>query len=198
MIPNILIHTALQPCPVDMTTIRTDFHILDVVGDYPSDQLDTLPSHIRPLILSMPGSAKVDGWNRPTEEKLQPKRYNPDIPTRLIHIDGFGVVKLHADKDPVSGWHVRRIDFSPGGLINSHNGRITDDEPFKHSLSVLIYLVSPLLADPDDEIHIVPSLDPRSLAYLDQIEIPYHLLDEDGSVLHGFRHAKHREIHQAA
>jgi len=62
------------------------------------------------------------------------------------------------------------------------------------ALSILNHLLTPLLADPGDWIHIVPGLHDNSRASWKSLEIPVHVLDEDGSILKAFANAKHLDM----
>lgn len=196
MIQQTFANPSSQPFPVDQTTIYTTFRLLEVVGECKESNLNTLPPHIRPLIHSISPYAKPAAGNRPTIDHSIHPRYNPDVPCRIIKVDGFDPIRLHADKEPGCGWVVRRIDFNPGHLVNGHNGRILTEESFLHALSVLLHLLRPLLADENDWIHIVPGLDPCGLAYWHKPEIAFHVLDNDGAILDAYSRAKHQEINK--
>lgn len=187
------LNQTLLPFTVDHVEIRTFFQIKDVVGECLPQQLHNLPPEIRPLITSISANAKPSHKHYTTPNNQTPK-YDPRIPTRIIHVDGFGVVQLHASKDPEHGWIVHSINFNPGKLIYGHNGRILTEAEFLLALSILIELVKPLLHEPDDWIHIVPGLHVNSRASCNSIEIPFHVIDADGEILKAFSDAKHRDI----
>ena len=179
--------------PVDQTTINTSIRLMDVVGGCLPDQLHKLPPDIHPHIRSITAGAKSDrNWH--AASKKQDQKYDPRIPSRVISVAGFGVVKLHATRDPVQGWTIHTIDFNPGSLTNGHNGHILTEDQLLRALSVLVAVVTPLLANTTDWIHIVPGLHPQSRAWWKSLEIPFHVIDEDGAVLCGFSNAKHPEI----
>ena len=127
--------------------------------------------------------------------KERQEKYDPRIPCRTIHVDGFKGVKLQVLKDPVRGWLIHTIAFNPGSVSNGHNGRVLNVEQFLHAASTLIELVTPLLVNPDEGIHILPGLHAHSRAWWKSIEIPFHVLDEDGAILRAYGGAKHPEIH---
>lgn len=185
---------ASVPSPVDQAVIKTSFRLKKVPGDYLPDQLHLLPPDMRLHVRSTTANAKSDHTHH-TRTKDKPPQYDPRIPTRVIHVDGFGVVKLHADKFPGQGWNVHTIDFNPGMLYNGHNGHILTAEEFLLGLSILLEVVTPLLQSREDWMHIVPGLHPECRASWDAVEIPFHVIDEDGVILRAFPHAKHRDIH---
>ncbi len=193
MIPKYFINQTTVHFPVDQTDICTNLRLKDEVGNCPPDQLHSLPIDIRPLIRSITTAAKADSYHHIASKKPSPK-YDPRIPTRTIHIDGFGVIKLHVVKNPGQGWTVHTIAFNPGALYNGHNGHILTEEQFLYALSILIEVVKPLLYDPDDWIHIVPGLHDKSRAWWRSVEIPFHVTDYDGEILSAYSHAKHKDI----
>lgn len=101
MIPTLMNHASV-PTPVDQTVIKTSFRLKEVPGDYLPDQLHMLPHDMRDHIRSTTANAKSDHTHH-TRPKDKPPQYDPRIPTRVIHVDGFGVVKLHAEKFPGQG-----------------------------------------------------------------------------------------------
>jgi hypothetical protein len=194
MIPTALKCQTVVPCPIDHAIIRTSLRLKEVAGDYLPDQLHALPSDMRQRIVGITANAKSDRRYQ-TSHTDKPAQYDPRIPTRVIHVDGFGVVKLHAEKFPGQGWNVHTIDFNPGKLYNGHNGHILTADEFLLGLSILLEVVTPLLSAREDWIHIVPGLHPKCLGWWNAIEIPYHVIDDDGVILRAFSHAKHRDIH---
>lgn len=184
----------IPPFPIDQTEIRTCVRIKDVIGDCLPDKLHELPSYIRELIRSMSAGAQSETPNRSLPDQPTP-RYDPRIPTRVIKLEGFDVVTLHAKECPVRGWQIKKIRFNPGNLYNGHNGQILSELEFQMALTILIQVLTPLLHDPEDWIHIVPGLDDKSRAWWQSIEIPFHVLDEEGVILKAFSKAKHRDIH---
>jgi hypothetical protein len=194
MIPTVIKSQTMAPYPVDHATIKTSFGLKDVVGNCQPDELHTLPSDIRQQIRYLTANAKTDHTNH-ARRRDKPPLYDPRIPTRVIHVDGFGVVKLHADKFPGQGWNVHTIEFNPGSLYNGHNGHILTEEEFLLALSILLEEVTPLLNEREDWVHIVPGLHPDSRAWWRRIEIPFHIIDGDGMILGALRLAKHKDIH---
>ena len=186
--------TAPIACPIDATEIRTQFFLHPALAACSPDGLNVLPPDIRPLIRSIATGAKAPKFF-PRDGDDMPPKYDPTIPTRTIRVDAFDAVILTAEKNPT--WTVRTIRFNPGTLLFGHNGRILTEPDFQLALSALLALLSPLLAIPDDWIHIAPGLHQRSRAYWRSIEIPFHATDDDGDILKAFTTAKHPDINSA-
>jgi hypothetical protein len=177
--------------PVDQTAIATSVRLSEDLGTCSPHELNLLPPGIRDIVRSITTGAK-NKFRFPSKDGTPPPRHDPRIPTRTIGVDGYDTITLLASKDPV--WSIYRINFNPGKLIFGHNGRILTEENFLHALSVLIELVTPLLSNPGDWIHIVPGLHVNSRAWWRSLEIPCHVLDEDGAILKAFTNAKHPDI----
>jgi len=181
--------------PIDLAVIRTRIRLKDEVGKCRENDLDSLPPDLRPLVHHITPDSKQD--NASTSSPGGPrKKYNPTIATREIYVKGFKGIKLHAIDDPLEGWTIHTITLNPGSVCHSHNGRLIEVEHFVHAGSALIQVVTPLLANQDDWIHIMPGLHEGSRASWHKIEIPFHVLDADGKILRAFANAKHPEINK--
>jgi hypothetical protein len=99
---------------------------------------------------------------------------------------------------PGMGWEIYEIHYNPGSLLYGHNGHVLTEDEFLLALSRLLDVVTPLLSDPNEWFHILPGVHPQSQAFWHSLEIPFHLIDEDGQVLSAFVKAKHTDIHSNA
>lgn len=178
--------------PVDQIVLHVPARLKPVVGNCLPNKIHTLPPEIRAVIHSITARAKPQfipgSFGTPGE------RYNPTRATRTIHVDGFDGLKVQAAEDPDQGWMIHTIIYNPGKVYNGHNGRILSEEEFLHATSILIALLKPLLADERDEIELFPGLHENGRASVQSIEIPFHILDQDGDILQACGTAKHREI----
>lgn len=184
-------HNAHTPSfPVDQTTIRTSVRLKDVLFDCPSDKVNQLPDGLANLVRSINHGAKRPPFYLRTDGKSN----SASIPTRKLVIDGYGAATLLASKLPGSTFELYEVRYNPGKLINGHNGHVLTEEDFLQSLSVLRAVITPLLHDEKDWIHIVPGLDPKGRASWHNLEIPFHVIDDDGRILSGFGNGKHKKI----
>jgi hypothetical protein len=168
------------PIPIDKAVITTSIPLAEVVGKCSPEHLGRLPASISPYVRGIKTGARSQS--------------PVSIATRTIHVDGFDSIKLQVSKDPT--WTIDQIQFNPGSLIHGHNGKVLNADEFHRALTVLIEVVTPLLANPNDKIHIVPGLHAGSRASWKSIEIPFHVLDEDGAILKAFANAKHKDINK--
>jgi hypothetical protein len=184
-------HNAHTPSfPVDQTTIRTSVRLKNVLFDCPAEKVDQLPDGLANIVRSISHGAK-----RPPAYLRTDKQSNiPSIPTRKIVIDGYGTATLFASKLPGSTFELYEVRYNPGKLINGHNGHVLTEEDFLRALSVLRAVITPLLHDENDWIHIVPGLDSKGRAYWHNLEIPFHIIDEDGRIISSFGNGKHEKI----
>ncbi len=187
----------LQPTtlPVDKLVIHTHIQLKAEIGKCLPNELDNLAPEIRPLIHSIVASASAEKLVS-FASKENTHKYNPTIAARTVYVDSFSGIKLHASEDPSDGWVIHTIVFNPGSVFNGHNGRVPNEEEFLHAASALIELVTPLLRNPNEWIHILPGLHDRSRAWWKSIEIPFHVLDGDHAILSAFAGAKHPEINK--
>ncbi|RYG98117.1 MAG: hypothetical protein EON58_08075 [Alphaproteobacteria bacterium] len=90
------------------------------------------------------------------------------------------------------------IEFNPGVCLFAHNGRIPTLLQFLDALGILSRQLTPLLANPEDAIDLIPGLRVGGVAYWDYMEIPFQCDDTDGAVLASFRHLRHPDIRKAS
>lgn len=172
--------------------INKDLKLKQDVGDCPPDKLDSLPPDLRDHVHHKRCDAKKNLCN--TKNPNSREKYNPTIPTCTIWVADFNGIKLHAEKKPGIGWVIYMITFNPSRVSRGHNGAVIEQEHFIHSCSDLIELVAPLLADPNDAIHLIPGLSPGSRSWWRSLEIPFQVPDPGGLIMKAFTHAKHTEI----
>lgn len=86
------------------------------------------------------------------------------------------------------------IDFNPGVLLFGANGRIITLNEFLDALAILVALLKPLLADPNDWPCLIPGLRRGCKAFWSYLEVFIHLVDTDGSLLAGFRNMRHPRL----
>lgn len=184
-------HAPSLNCPIDKTLIITSIELNEAVATCPPERLDLLPPGAQGVVIDIDAGSKSPRPWLADDETLGPK-WIPSIPTRKIAVDSFGTVILTASKE--TRWQITSIQFNPGKLLYGHNGRIINHEEFLLALSILIHLVKPLLANPEDWRHIVPGLSDRPRAWWHSIEIPFHTTDEDGRILSAFSKGRHPEI----
>jgi len=116
----------------------------------------------------------------------------------VLQIGNYGGIRVYAKKANLGNWEAKSIEVNPAKLLYGHNGRILSEAEGLTSLSVAAKLLSPLLANAEDAIHLIPGLADNSLAYWSKLEIPMHLHDPDGTLLHAFRNPGHPAIHKPA
>lgn len=188
-----LYHNPSQVFPVDASTIAVpNLRLHPSIGNCPVENLDELPPGLRASIVKIAPGVRPRSSNFGNRYDGETPRYNPKIPTRAIHVDSFGAITLNAKKDGHK-WRFESVDFNPARLIHGHNGRIVTEDQFLRALSIYRHLVTPMLADPDDVLHLIPGL-PGSRSHWKKVEIPLHLIDEDGLILAAIGDAKHKSI----
>ena len=188
-----LYHTPSQVFPVDASTIAVpNLRLHPSIGNCPVEKLDKLPPELRAAIIKIAPGVRSSSSNSGNRYNGKTPRYNPNMPTRAIHVDSFGAITLNATKDGHK-WNLASVDFNPARLIHGHNGRIVIEDQFLQALSIYRHLVAPMLAIPDDVLHLIPGL-PGSWSHWQKVEIPFHLIDGDGTILTAIGDAKHESI----
>lgn len=117
-------------------------------------------------------------------------------PTNNLTLDvltykGIKVKLAKTDGAPLTS---ATIDFNPLVCLYGHNGRILSASEFLEALAILVTHLKPILRDPDDWVDLIPGLRKGGRAYWSYIELLLHCLDPDGTLLAGFRHARHPDI----
>ena len=83
-----------------------------------------------------------------------------------IHLVRDGAIRLFTERDDNGDW-IRSIDVNPAVLLHDDKNQLLIEPDLVLALSMLKTKVAPLLADPEDERHIIPGLagDDEHIAY---------------------------------
>jgi hypothetical protein len=188
-----LYHTPSQAFPVDASTIAVpNLRLHPSIGNCPVENLDKLPPVLRNAIVKITPGVLPSSSNFGNRYDGETPRYIPKILTRAVHVDSFGAITLNAKKDGHK-WRFESVDFNPGRLLHGHNGWILSEDQFLKALSIYRHLVAPMLAEQDDVVHLIPGV-PGSRSHWKKVEIPFHLIDTDGTILTAIENAKPESI----
>ncbi len=116
--------------------------------------------------------------------------------TKILTLDvlTYKGIKVRLTKSAGTCLTRATIHFNPGVCLYGHNGRVLSLTEFLEALALLVTHLNPLLKDPDDWVDLIPGLRKGGRAYWSYLEVFSHWLDLDGSLLAGFRHARHPSI----
>lgn len=167
--------------PIDRTVIRTDVRLAPEIGEHVSLDPKSLPPRYRHLVCKMSRSVL--------------RRRGDDITSLALQVGSYQGIGLYAELRG-GNWRILRIDFNPGVVLSGHNGAIVTHSQFLRALSILLEMVTPLLAFPGDEIHLVPGVH-GSRAYWGYVEIFQHIPDPDGRLLRAFESAGHVAVRKS-
>jgi hypothetical protein len=164
--------------PVDRAVIATRCAIDKDFASGAAPDMLAIPSAFRHMVVQI-----LCGTRR---------RHDGDVPFKVIHLDSYGGVELYLEFE--IQWVLKKITFNPGKVVYGHNGKITSENDFLLALSVLINLVTPLLHNSSDFIHIVPGLDGTGRAFWKKLEIPFHSDDQGNALYNAFKCISHPAI----
>ena len=138
--------------------------------------------------------------------RLPLRRFSPTIAyskegnyfsCKLFIEDYWGLV-VHIDQRRDCPWMLRKIEANIAVLLHGGNGGIIDDYELQQGLSHIIELLTPLLENPKDDIHLVPGLATNPIAFWQMVEIPFNIFDPDGHIEHVFMNPRHPGIKKSA
>jgi len=133
--------------------------------------------------------------------RIQPsKSYakNKEYPAANVFISDYKGLRLFIDHRGYEPWTLRKIEGNFATLFHGANGLILTANELLLGLSLLIELLTPLLANEVDFVHLVPALTSDSRAFFSLVEIPFQISDPDGRYQHAFLNPRHPEIKKAA
>jgi hypothetical protein len=171
-----LLPPGVQVMPIDRSTIMTR---LRVHSDLLADPESFIRERDLPIRTMKPTRGR--GSSGPTRNLTLDVLTYRGIKVKLSKADGASLTEA-------------AIDFNPGVCLRGHNGGILSLAEFLEALAVLVTHLKPLLNDPDDWVDLVPGLRRGGVAYWSELEVLFQFLDPDGTLLAGFRHARHPSI----
>lgn len=102
-------------------------------------------------------------------------------------------LRVHASRND-GCFRLRRLEFNPGKLLRGHNAApVTTDDEVRLARERAIELLRHIVDDPEQAATAFPD-SPDSRAYYRSVELPFHLLDSDRTLRHGFRQMSHPRI----
>lgn len=164
--------TSFDIMPVDKTTIKTRLSIHPDFLDEPNAYI-----HKRDLPIRTSKPSKGKSKRGPTRNLTLDVLTYKGIKVKLRNVAGDLLTDV-------------TIDFNPGVCLHEHNGAVLSLREFLDALGILVTHLTPILANPDDWVDLIPGLRPRGVAYWDYLELFLHCSDPDGKLLRGFRHAQ--------
>jgi len=133
--------------------------------------------------------------------KIQPSKAfakNTEYPAANVFLADYKGLRLFIDHRGYEPWTLRKIEGNFVTLFHGSNGLILTENELLLGLSLLIDLLTPMLASEGDLIHLVPGLTVETRAFWSLAEIPFQILDPDGRYQHAFLNPRHPEIKKAA
>jgi hypothetical protein len=109
-------------------------------------------------------------------------RNGEDQKTQKLVFGSYGGIVVFTEQNPNSRWFANGIHFNPRNVLYRHNGHRLSVNDYTVALTILREQVAKILRRPDDTIHIVPGLDPKSHASWSTLEITVDLADPDGQL----------------
>lgn len=162
--------------PVDKTEIRTRLRIHPELFGNPDA---FIRNHDLPIRTMKPSKGRsADG---PTQ-------------TLTLHVLTYRGIKIKLTRTSGAFLTSVHIDFNPGVCLYGHNGGVISLSQFLEALAILVAALKPLLLDPNHWVDLVPGVQKGGRAYWSCLEVLFHCLDLDGSILSCFRHARHPSI----
>jgi len=162
--------------PVDKTMIKTQ---LRLHPDFFDNPVTFIRDHDLPIRTMKPTHGK--SVNGPTRNLTLDVLTYKGINVKLVKTAGASLAKV-------------TIHFNPLVCLYGHNGGVLSLSEFLGALALLVTHLKPLLNDPDDWVDLIPGLRRGGFAYWSYLEVPFHCLDPDGTLLAGFRQPRHLRI----
>ena len=116
-------------------------------------------------------------------------------PYLTIDLLGYGSIRIYAERCH-DGYRIKTITLNPSSILYGYNGRPLSTLDLQTAFSVAIDAMAPLLADPDDIIHLIPGIAPkcRAVAYWNMLELPCNLSDPNRGLLAVLKNCRHPGI----
>lgn len=110
----------------------------------------------------------------------------------------FQGIELFAEEIASDWWEAKNIHINPRKILYRHNGNGLSVEETLNAFAYLREEISCVLHNPDDIIHILPGLNPRSNAFWSVLEIPVDLYDKEDNLGKVFRNAHYPRMSEGA
>lgn len=162
--------------PVDKTEIRTRLRI-------------------HPELFGNP-DAFIRAYDLPIRTIKPSKGRRADGPTQklTLHVLTYRGITVKLTRTSGAFLTSANITFNPGVCLYGHNGGLISLSQFLEALAILVTHLKPLLLDPNNWVDLVPGVQKGGRAYWSCLEVLFHCLDLDGTILSCFRHARHPSI----